>query len=187
MLILSIETSCDDTSVAVLKITGRKTPKFKVLSNEISSQIKIHSPFGGVVPALASREHLKNLPAVFDAALKKADVKLKDIDYITATKGPGLIISLLIGLNFAKSLAYALKKPLIPIHHISGHIYSNWLANKKIEFPVLNLVVSGGHTELILMKKHGSYKKIGSTRDDAAGEAFDKIAKMLTLGYPGGP
>ena len=187
MIILAIETSCDDTSVAVVKVTGTKNPKFNVLANEISSQIKLHSPYGGVVPTLASREHVKNLPHVFEAALKKANIKPEQIDYITTTKGPGLVIALLIGLNFARALAYSLDKKIIPVHHISGHIYSNWLANKKIEFPVLNLTVSGGHTELILMKEMGKFKVIGSTRDDAAGEAFDKVAKLLGLGYPGGP
>ncbi len=187
MIILSIETSCDDTSVSVVKITGKKTPKFHVLANEISSQIKVHSPFGGVVPNLASREHLKNLPLVFLHAIKKAKIKLKDIDYIATTQGPGLIVALLVGLNFSRALAYSLKKKIIPVHHISGHIYSNWLANKKIDFPVLNLVVSGGHTQLILMPRHGKFKLLGSTRDDAAGEAFDKVAKLLGLGYPGGP
>jgi len=187
MIILAIETSCDDTSVSVVKVTGQKNPKFQILSNEISSQIKTHSPFGGVVPSLASREHLKNLPLVFKKAIKKAKIELKDIDYITTATGPGLIIALLIGVNFAKALSYTLGKKIMPVQHISGHIYSNWLSNKKIEFPVLNLVVSGGHTELILMDGHAKYKKLGSTRDDAAGEAFDKVAKLLGLGYPGGP
>ncbi len=187
MIILAIETSCDDTSVSIVKITGKKTPKFHILANEISSQIKVHSPFGGVVPNLASREHLKNLPLVFSHAIKKAKIKLKDIDYIATTQGPGLIIALLVGLNFARTLSYTLNKKIIPVHHISGHIYSNWLANKKIEFPVLNLIVSGGHTQLIYMKEHSKYKIIGSTKDDAAGEAFDKVAKMLGLSYPGGP
>ena len=187
MIILAIETSCDDTSVAVIKVTGKKNPKFTVLANEISSQIKVHSPFGGVVPGLASREHLKNLPLVFKKALKKSNIKIKNIDYITTATGPGLVVALLIGVNFARTLAYTLNKKIIPVHHISGHIYSNWIANKKIEFPVLNLTVSGGHTELILMKKHIKYENLGSTRDDAAGEAFDKVAKLLGLGYPGGP
>ncbi len=187
MIILAIETSCDDTSVSVVKVTGKKTPKFQILSNEISSQIEVHSPYGGVVPSLASREHLKNLPLVFKKAIKKANIKLKDIDYITTATGPGLIIALLLGVNFARALAYSLNKKIIPVQHISGHIYSNWLSNKKIEFPVLNLVVSGGHTQLILMRKHAKYKILGSTRDDAAGEAFDKVAKLLKLSYPGGP
>jgi N6-L-threonylcarbamoyladenine synthase len=187
MIILAIETSCDDTSVSVVKIMGTKNPKFTVLANEISSQIKVHAPFGGVVPGLASREHLKNLPLVFKKALKNSGIKLKDIDYITTAIGPGLVVALLIGVNFARTLAYSLNKKIIPVHHISGHIYSNWLANKKIDFPVLNLTVSGGHTELILMKKHLKYERLGSTRDDAAGEAFDKVAKLLGLGYPGGP
>ena len=187
MIILAIETSCDDTSVSVVKVTENEHPEFEVLSNEISSQIKVHSPFGGVVPSLASREHVKNIPLVFEEAIKKSGIKLEDIDYITTAVGPGLIIALLIGVSFARSLAYSLDKKIIPIHHISGHIYSNWISNKKIEFPVLNLIVSGGHTQLILMKEHAKYEILGSTRDDAAGEAFDKVAKLLGLEYPGGP
>jgi len=139
------------------------------------------------VPALASREHLKNLPLVFKHALKKAKLKPKDIDYIAATTGPGLIIALLVGVSFARALAFSLKKKIIPVHHISGHIYSNWIANKKIEFPLVNLIVSGGHTDIIYMNGFNKFKKLGSTRDDAAGEAFDKVAKLLGLGYPGGP
>jgi len=187
MIILAIETSCDDTSVAVVKVTGDKKPKFQILANEISSQVKLHSKYGGVVPSLASREHLKNLPLVFKTAVKNAEIKLDDIDYITTTEGPGLIIALLIGMSFTRALAFSLGKKIIPVHHISGHIYSNWISNKEIDFPVLNLVVSGGHTELILMKEHIKYEILGSTRDDAAGEAFDKVAKLLGFGYPGGP
>lgn len=198
MLILSIETSCDDTACAIVKIAGKTSPKFEILSSIISSQIKVHAPFGGVVPTLAAREHAKNLPIVFKKALRAAKVKMEDIDYIAVTQGPGLVIALLVGAQFARGLAYAFNKKIIPVNHISGHIFSNWLANEKtrpvrnrisngIKFPVLNIIVSGGHTELILMKKIGSYEILGSTRDDAAGEAFDKFAKMLGLGYPGGP
>ncbi len=188
MLILSIETSCDDTSIAVVRVKEEKQgPKFFVLANEVSSQIKLHSKFGGVVPDLASREHLKNLPIVFQHALQKSGVSLSDVDILAVTNGPGLIVSLLMGVHFARAIGYSLRKKIVPVHHISGHIYSNWLSNKKIDFPALNLVVSGGHTELILMKDFNKFKIIGSTRDDAAGEAFDKVAKLLGLGYPGGP
>ncbi len=200
MLILAIETSCDETACAALEITTApahrggasrtksvQSPKFAVRASVISSQVKIHSPFGGVVPTLASREHLKNLPIVFKKTLKQAKVKMKDIDYIAVTKGPGLAIALLIGIHFARGLAYAYGKMIIPVNHIAGHILSNWMSGERIAFPVLNIVVSGGHTELILMKKIGQYEILGATRDDAAGEAFDKTAKMLGLGYPGGP
>lgn len=188
MLILSIETSCDDTACAVVKINDTvKATRFEMLSSVISSQIKIHAPYGGVVPTLASREHNKNLPTVFRRALREAKLKMEDIDYIAVTQGPGLVIALLIGVHFARGLAYAYGKKIIPVNHIAGHIFSNWLANEKVKFPVLNIIVSGGHTELILMKKIGSFEMLGSTRDDAAGEAFDKFAKMLGLGYPGGP
>jgi N6-L-threonylcarbamoyladenine synthase len=194
MLILAIETSCDDTACAVLEVKGLKNPKFSVRASVVSSQVKLHSPFGGVVPTLASREHLKNLPVVFAKTLRQAKVTMEDIDYIAVTKGPGLTIALLIGIQFARGLAYAYGKKIIPVNHIAGHILSNWLAPQKagirgsrIAFPVLNAVVSGGHTELILMKKIGHYESLGSTRDDAAGEAFDKASKMLGFGYPGGP
>ncbi len=188
MLILAIETSCDDTSVALIKVKeGRSFPKFFVLANEVSSQIKLHSKFGGVVPDLASREHLKNLPLIFKHVIKTININIKEIDLFAVTNGPGLIVSLLVGVHFARALGYAFNKKIVPVHHISGHIYSNWLSNKKIEFPALNLVVSGGHTELILMKDINKFKIIGSTRDDAAGEAFDKVSKLLGLGYPGGP
>lgn len=208
MLILAIETSCDDTACAVLeakprtvplggtgvRVKGLKNPKFTIRASVVSSQVKVHSPFGGVVPTLASREHLKNLPVVFAKTLKQARVKMEDIDYIAVTKGPGLVIALLIGIQFARGLAYAYGKKIIPVNHIAGHILSNWLVPQKagmrgsrIMFPVLNAVVSGGHTELILMRKIGHYDILGSTRDDAAGEAFDKASKMLGFGYPGGP
>ena len=187
MLILAIETSCDDTACAVLEVKGLKNPEFAVRASVVSSQVKLHSPFGGVVPTLASREHLKNLPVVFAKTLKQAKVTMEDIDYIAVTKGPGLTIALLIGIQFARGLAYAYGKKIIPVNHIAGHILSNWLSHSRIAFPVLNAVVSGGHTELILMKKIGHYEVLGSTRDDAAGEAFDKASKMLGFGYPGGP
>lgn len=187
MLILAIETSCDETACAVLKVSGTRHPKFEVLASLISSQVKIHKPFGGVVPVLAAREHVKNLPVVFASVLKEAGVPLKKIDYIAVTQGPGLEIALLVGIDFARGLGYALGKKIIPVNHIEGHIFSNWMIGKHIPLPLLNIVVSGGHTELILMKKRGRFELIGETRDDAAGEAFDKVAKMLKLGYPGGP
>lgn len=187
MRILSIETSCDDTAVAVLE--GRNK-ELKILSNVVSSQIKIHSKYGGVVPSLAAREHTKNIGHVFELALKEAGIKnfKKDIDAIAVTRGPGLGPSLLVGISFAKTLSWLLKKPLIGVSHLEGHIYSNWL--QKIPqniFPALNLIVSGGHTELVMMKDHGKYQLIGETLDDAIGEAFDKSARLLGLGYPGGP
>ncbi|OGD34525.1 tRNA (adenosine(37)-N6)-threonylcarbamoyltransferase complex transferase subunit TsaD [Candidatus Azambacteria bacterium RIFCSPLOWO2_01_FULL_46_25] len=188
MLILAIETSCDDTSCAVLEVTGgARSPKFAVRSSVVSSQIKVHAPYGGVVPTLAAREHVKNLPIVFQKTMKKAHVKMKDIDFIAVTQGPGLAIALLVGIQFARGLAYAYGKKIIPVNHIAGHIFSNWLLDTHVKFPLLNIVVSGGHTELILMKRIGDYKILGATRDDAAGEAFDKVAKMLGLAYPGGP
>lgn len=187
MRILAIETSCDETACAVVEVTGKTVPQFTVLSNVISSQVKLHAPYGGVVPTLASREHLKNIPRVFKKALREARTNMKDVDAIAVTCGPGLVIALLIGVSFARGLSYAYGKKIIPVHHIAAHIYSNWLSNEKISFPLLNIVVSGGHTELVLMKRIGAYTLLGETRDDAAGEAFDKVAKMLGLGYPGGP
>jgi N6-L-threonylcarbamoyladenine synthase len=195
MLILGIETSCDETAAAVLEI---KKDNFRILSNVVSSQIKLHAAWGGVVPNLAAREHLKNIFPVLSSALKEARVKPADLDFIGVTAGPGLIPALLIGVNAAKTLAYIWKKPLLGIHHIEGHIYANFISvssklkvqsskSAKIKFPILCLVVSGGHTQLVLMKKHLHYQIIGETQDDAVGEAFDKVARILGLGYPGGP
>ena len=184
MKILAIETSCDDTAVAILDSSEQG---HKILANIVSSQIKIHAPFGGVVPNLAAREHLKNLPVVLKQAFFESKLKEKDIDLMAVTIGPGLIPSLLVGTNFAKALAYAWQKPIIAINHMEAHMYANWLKNPNIQFPALCLIVSGGHTQLILMKNHGDYELLGETRDDAAGEAFDKVAKLLGLGYPGGP
>lgn len=187
MRILGIETSCDETSIAVLEA---RSGKIKVFSNIVSSQIKIHAPFGGVVPSLAAREHEKNLSPVFEKALKKAKADMAQINLIAVTTGPGLEIALWKGVNFAKNLAGLWEKPIIGVNHLEAHIYSNWLSpvlkNKKI-FPALNLIVSGGHTQLVLMTGHGKYKLVGETVDDAAGEAFDKVARMLKLGFPGGP
>ena len=190
MKILGIETSCDETSCAVIEGKGKK---IKILSNIISSQINLHKKYGGVVPELAARVHIENIIPALKASLNEAKLGLKDIDAIAVTCGPGLLVSLLIGVNTAKSLAYALKKPIIPINHIEGHIYANFVSlNHKSQilnpkFPLLCLVVSGGHTSLILMKNHGFYKILGQTLDDAAGEAFDKVGNLLELPYPGGP
>ncbi len=217
MLILGLETSCDETAASILEV---KKGRIQVLSNIISSQIKLHQKWGGVVPNLAAREHLKNIFTVLKNALQEARVKPADLDFIGVTAGPGLIPALLIGVNATKTLAYVWKKPLLGIHHIEGHIYANFIGDKirecqmsnvecrnlinypnskqaknyklkakssNIKFPILCLVVSGGHTQLVLMKKHLHYQIIGETQDDAVGEAFDKVARILGLGYPGGP
>jgi tRNA N6-adenosine threonylcarbamoyltransferase len=181
MLVLGIESSCDETAAAVVR-GGRE-----ILSSVISSQIELHRPFGGVVPELASREHLDKIDPIVNAALARADIVLADIDAIAVTQGPGLIGSLLVGVCYAKALAYGLGKPFVGVNHIEGHFYSVVFENPPIEFPALALIVSGGHTNLFYVPAEGSYKLISRTRDDAAGEAFDKVAKMLGLGYPGGP
>jgi N6-L-threonylcarbamoyladenine synthase len=176
---LGIETSCDETSIAV--ISGGR-----LAANLVSSQ-DFHADFGGVVPELSSRAHLQIIIPLLNDALKKSGLSLKDLDAVCATAGPGLIGALLVGLTFAKGLSYSLKKPFIPVNHIEGHIYSGFLMEEKPEFPFLVLVVSGGHTLLLLVNNFTEIKKLGSTVDDAAGEAFDKAAKMLGLKYPGGP
>ncbi|SFM14533.1 N6-L-threonylcarbamoyladenine synthase [Gracilibacillus orientalis] len=178
--ILGIETSCDETAAAIIK-DGRE-----IVSNVVASQIESHKRFGGVVPEIASRHHVEQITVVLEETFEKAGLTMKDIDAVTVTEGPGLVGALLVGVNAAKSLAYAHQKPLVGVHHIAGHIYANRL-EKDFEFPLLALVVSGGHTELILMKKHGDFEIIGETRDDAAGEAYDKVARTLQLPYPGGP
>ncbi|MDP3990869.1 MAG: tRNA (adenosine(37)-N6)-threonylcarbamoyltransferase complex transferase subunit TsaD [Candidatus Nealsonbacteria bacterium] len=184
MVILAIETSCDDTAVAILEKKGKQ---LKILSNIVSSQVKLHAKHGGIWPFLAKREHQKNLPVIFKRAMKMA--KNPKIDAMAVTEGPGLEPCLWVGINFAKDLAKKLKTPLMPINHIEGHIMANFIENDSasIKFPVVCLIVSGGHTQLILMKDWLKYKKIGETRDDAAGECFDKTARILGLGYPGGP
>src|SRR3989344_6618213 len=184
MLILGIETSCDDTAVAVVRADDTN---IEVLTNIVSSQIATHTPYGGVVPILAAREHEKNLPIVLSQVLHDTCYMIRDFDLIAVTSGPGLIMSLVKGVNFAKDLARKNNKPIIGVNHIEGHIYSNWLDGQKPEFPALCLIVSGGHTELVLMKNHGVYELVGRTKDDAAGEAFDKIARLIGLPYPGGP
>ncbi|MFW5794021.1 MAG: tRNA (adenosine(37)-N6)-threonylcarbamoyltransferase complex transferase subunit TsaD [Bacillota bacterium] len=180
MYVLGVETSCDETSVSVVKDGNL------VLANEVLSQIDIHKAYGGVVPEIASREHIKGITYVFDQCIKNAKLTYEDIDLIAVTKGPGLIGSLLIGINAAKVISLNYNIPIIGVHHISGHIYANYI-EQGMEFPLLALVVSGGHTELILMKEHYDFAKLGETQDDAVGEAYDKIARVLGLGYPGGP
>jgi tRNA N6-adenosine threonylcarbamoyltransferase len=181
MLVLGIESSCDETAAAVIE-DGRS-----IKSNIIASQVKTHAPYGGVVPELASREHLDCIAPVVNQSLAEAGVKLDDIDGIAVTQGPGLIGSLLVGLSYAKSLAYVSGKPIVGVNHIEGHIYSIAFENPPVEYPALALVVSGGHTTLFYIPEEGRYAVLGRTRDDAAGEAFDKVAKLLGLGYPGGP
>ncbi|RMG55627.1 MAG: tRNA (adenosine(37)-N6)-threonylcarbamoyltransferase complex transferase subunit TsaD [Acidobacteria bacterium] len=181
MLILGIESSCDETAAAVVE-QGRV-----IRSNIVASQVETHRPYGGIVPELASREHIKNIVPVVEQALQTAGVTFSQIDGIGVTYGPGLVGSLLVGLSYAKSLAYALEKPYVGINHLEGHVYSVVFENPPIVYPALALIVSGGHTELYWMPAAEEYKRLGHTRDDAAGEAFDKVAKLLGLGYPGGP
>jgi len=186
MYILGIETSCDETAASIIKADSRG--KLVVLTNVISSQIAIHQKYGGVIPEVAAREHILNILPVINEALEQAKIKPSKLDLIAVTKGPGLITSLIVGFETAKTLAYAWKKPLLGLNHIEGHIYSNFINPvRPIKFPALVLTVSGGHTNLVLMLGHNKYKIIGETLDDAAGEAYDKGAKMLGLGYPGGP
>ena len=181
VLILAIESSCDETAAAVVK-NGRE-----VLSNVISSQIALHTLYGGVVPEIASRKHIEKINQVIEAALSEAKVTLDDVDAIGVTYGPGLVGALLVGVAEAKAIAYAAKKPLIGVHHIEGHIAANFIEHKELEPPFLCLVVSGGQTHLVCVKDYGEFEIIGRTRDDAAGEAFDKVARAIGLGYPGGP
>lgn len=191
-IIIAFDTSCDDTSCAVL--SGRK-----VLSSVVSSQVEIHAQWGGVVPDIARREHEKNIPMVYEEALKKAKIKIEDVDYVAATYGPGLAIDLEIGLGFAKALAIKYNKPFVPVNHMEGHMFSGLALNSKgkanpggvVEldnlFPALGLLISGKHTELVYVEEIGKYTKLGETLDDAVGEAFDKVGRMLNFGYPGGP
>jgi N6-L-threonylcarbamoyladenine synthase len=181
MLVLGIETSCDETSVAVVQ------DKRKILSNIVCSQAEWHKLFGGVVPEIASRKHLELLFPALDAALSEASIRLDAIDGIAVTCGPGLITSLAVGLSVAKALCVALNKPLIPVNHLEGHLFSAFLADADVDFPLLCLIVSGGHSELVYAHDLGNYEVLGRTRDDAAGEAFDKVARILGLGFPGGP
>lgn len=181
VLILAIESSCDETAASVVK-NGRE-----VLSNVISSQIELHKLYGGVVPEIASRKHIEKINQVIEEALQEANVTLDDLDAIGVTYGPGLVGALLVGVAEAKAIAYAKKLPLVGVHHIEGHISANYIENKELEPPFICLVVSGGHTHLVCVKDYGKYEIIGRTRDDAAGEAFDKVARAIGLGYPGGP
>lgn len=181
MLVLGIESSCDETAAAVVR-DGRE-----ILSSVISSQIELHRPWGGVVPELASREHLAKIDPVVTEALETAKVELKEIDAIAVTQGPGLIGSLLVGVSYAKALAFGLEIPFVGVNHIEGHVYSVNFENPPVQYPAFALIVSGGHTNLFYLPEEGKYKVIARTRDDAAGEAFDKVSKMLNLGYPGGP
>ena len=180
-LILAIESSCDETAASVVK-NGRC-----VLSNIISSQIAIHTLYGGVVPEIASRKHIEKINQVVEAALKEADVTLDDIDAIGVTYGHGLVGALLVGVAEAKAIAYAKKKPLVGVHHIEGHVSANYIEHPDLEPPFLCEIISGGHTHLVIVKDYGSFEILGRTRDDAAGEAFDKVARAIGLGYPGGP
>ena len=181
VVILAIETSCDETAAAVVK-NGRE-----VCSNIISSQIDLHKLYGGVVPEIASRKHMEKINQVIEEALQEAKVTLNEIDAIGVTYGPGLVGALLVGVSEAKAISFVTKKPLIGVHHIEGHVSANYIENKDLEPPFLCLIVSGGHTHLVIVKDYGEYEIVGRTRDDAAGEAFDKVARSIGLGYPGGP
>ncbi len=181
MKILAIETSCDETAAAVVA-DGRK-----VFSNPIASQVEIHARYGGVVPEVASRQHLLSIIPILKQAMTGAEVGWEDLSGIAVTVGPGLAGSLLVGVNAAKAAALAHNLPLIGVNHLEGHLYANWLGDKEVEFPAVCLIVSGGHSDLVLVRGHGDYAVLGRTRDDAAGEAFDKAARILGLGYPGGP
>lgn len=181
VVILAVESSCDETAAAVVK-NGKE-----VLSNIISSQIDLHTLYGGVVPEIASRKHIERINQVIEEALSKAKLKLEDMDAVAVTYGPGLVGALLVGVAEAKAISYAAEKPLIKIHHIEGHISANYIENSNLKPPFLCLVVSGGHTHLVIVKEYGEYEILGRTHDDAAGEAFDKVARAIGLGYPGGP
>ena len=181
MKILGIETSCDETAAAVVEDGTR------ILSNQIASQVEIHARYGGIVPEVASRQHILSIIPVIERAMAEARVTWSDLAGIAVTIGPGLAGSLLVGVNVAKAIALACGLPLTGINHLEGHIYANWLVDHSIHFPVVCLIVSGGHSDLVLMRGHGDYLVLGRTRDDAAGEALDKAARILSLGYPGGP
>lgn len=181
IIILGIESSCDETSVAIVK-NGRE-----VLSNVINTQISIHELYGGVVPEIASRNHVENISPVMKEALKEANIKIDDVDGIACTYGPGLVGALLVGVSYAKALSYAANKPLIGVNHIQGHIAANYITYKDLKSPFLTLLISGGNTQLVLVKDYTKFEILGKTRDDAVGEAFDKIARVIGLGYPGGP
>lgn len=181
IITMAIESSCDETACAILK-NGRE-----VLTNIISTQIETHKKFGGVVPEVASRKHIENVAMVVKEALDEADMEFSDITHIAVTHGPGLVGALLVGLSYAKTLAYALDIPLVGVNHIEGHLSANYIAHKDLKPPFITLIVSGGHTQLVEVEDYGKYKILGKTKDDASGEAFDKIARAMNLGYPGGP
>ncbi|MBP3707780.1 MAG: tRNA (adenosine(37)-N6)-threonylcarbamoyltransferase complex transferase subunit TsaD [Clostridia bacterium] len=181
IITLGIESSCDETSVAVVR-NGRE-----VLSNVINTQIAIHTQFGGVVPEIASRKHIENISDVTKEALKQANITFSDVDVIACTYGPGLVGALLVGVSYAKALSYAINKPLVGTNHIKGHIAANYITNLKLEPPFICLIISGGHTHLVHIKDYQNFEILGKTRDDAIGEAFDKVARVIGLGYPGGP
>lgn len=181
IITLAIESSCDETAIAIVR-NGRE-----VLSNRISSQIELHKKFGGVVPEVASRKHIETIDYILDDALEETNLALEDMDNIAVTYGPGLVGALLVGLSYGKALAYALDKPLVGVNHIEGHINANFIEHPDLEPPFVCLIVSGGHSHLVYIKDYGEYEILGRTRDDAAGEAFDKIARSMKLGYPGGP
>lgn len=184
MTILGIETSCDETSAAILE---KHDDAIILKSNIVATSLAMHTKTGGIIPENAAREQIKYILPVIKEALQKADMQISNIESIAVTYGPGLIGSLLVGVETAKTLAMVLDKPIIPVNHMMGHIYANWIENPDIKFPALALIVSGGHTDLLLIKNHGEYELLGGTRDDAAGEAFDKIARLLGFPYPGGP
>ena len=181
IITLAIESSCDETACAILK-NGRE-----VLSNIISTQIELHKKFGGVVPEVASRKHIENIPMVVQEALEEANITFDDVDHIAVTYGPGMVGAVLVGLSYAKALAYTLDIPLVGVNHIEGHVSANYIEDKNLKPPFITLIVSGGHTQLVEVKDYGKYEILGKTRDDASGEAFDKIARAMGLGYPGGP
>ena len=185
MKILGIESSCDETAISIIEFDENR--KAHVLADVVASQIDIHKEFGGVVPEIASRQHIKNIGTVLDKALMESNTKLDELCAIAVTIGPGLIGALLVGVSFAKSLAYALNIPVVPVHHIAGHIAANYITNPTLKPPFISLVVSGGHSHIILVEDYTKFKILAKTRDDAVGEAFDKVARVLGLGYPGGP
>ncbi|HTG99679.1 MAG TPA: tRNA (adenosine(37)-N6)-threonylcarbamoyltransferase complex transferase subunit TsaD [Vicinamibacterales bacterium] len=187
MNLLAIETSCDETAAAVIAETGNVAIPWQIRSNVVASQVAIHREWGGVVPELASRQHVRDICGVYEAALEQASVSIDNVGAIAVTRGPGLVGSLLVGVAFAKALAWSRGLPVVPVHHLAGHIESLTLAHGELPLPAAVLVVSGGHTSLYFIKEPGRYQLIGRTRDDAAGEAYDKVAKLLGLGYPGGP
>jgi tRNA N6-adenosine threonylcarbamoyltransferase len=187
MLVLGIETSCDETAAALVDETGDPAQPWRIRSNVVASQVEIHREWGGVVPEMASRQHVRDICGVVERALSDGQATWRDVDALAVTQGPGLIGSLLVGVSFAKSAAWGLGKPLVAVNHLAGHIESIWLEHGAIPMPAVVLVVSGGHTSLYLIEREGEYRLLGRTRDDAAGEAYDKVAKLLGLGYPGGP